>query len=297
MTKKKTLVTTLLLLIVSSASLAQKDSLRIKISNIIKPLKAEIGIAVKLLDDGDTLSVNGSKHFPMQSVFKFPQAMAVLHQVDLGKLSLDQKIGITKKDIFPTYSPLAKKYPEGNADVQLKEILYATASLSDNVGCDIMFGLTGGPKVTEKYIHGLGVKDIAIVHTEKEMHQAWDVQFKNWSTPLAMMQLLEIFYTKKKLSAQSHDFLWNAMVETPTAPRRIKGSLPKGTVVAHKTGTGNRNDQGVLGAINDVGIITLPNGKHLALVIFVTRSTEEDSKLEDAMATISKTAYDYYQNR
>jgi beta-lactamase class A len=295
MTKKNALVTSLLLLIVSSASLAQNDSLRIKISNIIKPLKAEVGIAVKLLEDDDTLSVNGSGHFPMQSVFKFPQAMAVLHQVDLGKLSLDQKIGITKKDIFPTHSPLAKKYPEGNAGVDLKEILYATVSMSDNVGCDILFRLMGGCKPVDKYIHDLGVKDITIVHTEQEMHRAWDVQFKNWSTPRAMMQLLEILYSKKELSARSHDFLWSALTESPTGPRRIKGFLPEGTVVAHKTGTGNRNDQGVLGAINDVGIITLPNGKHLVIVIFVTRSTEEDRKLEDVMAAISKTAYDHYQ--
>lgn len=151
--------------------------------------------------------------------------------------------------------------------------------------------------MTEKYVHGIGVKDVAIVHTEKEMHQTWHVQFENWSTPLAMMQLLEIFYNKKQLSEQNHDFLWNAMVETPTGPRRIKGSLPIGTVVAHKTGTGNRNDQGVLGAINDAGIITLLNGKHLVLVIFVTRSTEEDSKLEDAMAEIAKAAYLYYQSK
>jgi beta-lactamase class A len=297
MIKKNTLVTTLLLFSISYTAFAQKDSLRIKISNIIRPLKAEVGVAIKLLEGNDTLSINGKKHFPMQSVFKFPQAMAVLHQVDLGKLSMDQKIGIAKKDIFPTHSPLAKKYPEGNADVPLSELLYATVSVSDNVGCDILFRLIGGCKTVDKYIHDLGIKDIAIAHTEKEMHAAWDVQFKNWSTPLAMTQLLEILYNKKKLSAESHNFLWRAMVESPTGPRRIKGLLPKETVVAHKTGTGNFNDQGVLGAVNDVGIINLPNGKHLVVVIFISRSTEKDTRLEDAMAEIAKAVYQHYQTQ
>jgi len=233
----------------------------------------------------------------MQSVFKFPQAMAMLHQVDKNIFKLDQKIGLKKSDYFPTHSPLAEKYPEGSSDVTLKEILETTVSLSDNVGCDVMFRLLGGPKEVEKYIHSLGVKDLAIAYNEKEMHSDWNIPFKNWSTPFAMLQLLEVFHEGKKLSPASYDFLWNAMATTPTGQNRIRAGVPQEFVVTHKTGKGSRNEQNVVGAINDAAIIVLPDGRHLGLVIFVTNSLQPDSYLEGIMAEVSKAVFTFYSEK
>lgn len=254
-------------------------------------------MAVKHLESNDTVNVNGLRHFPMQSVYKFPLAMAILEQADKRKLSMGQKIHVSKDDYFPTWSPLAKKYPDAGVDLSLSEILYLTASQSDNIGCDILFKVLGGPSVADRYVHGLGVNDIAIVNTEREMHQGWDVPFRNWSTPVAMTQLLEIFYEGNILSNQSRDFLLKAMVETPVGAKRIKGLLPEGTVVAHRTGTGARNDKGLAGAMNNAGVITLPDGKHVAITVFITRAAEEDSKLEEVIARIARRVYDYYVNK
>ncbi|HEY3405312.1 MAG TPA: class A beta-lactamase [Ohtaekwangia sp.] len=284
----------LLLLLLCHTASAQVDSLRNRIRNIISPVKADFGIAIKMMDGNDTLSIQGSAHYPMQSAFKFPLAMAMLKQVDAGKFALDQKIGLSKSDYFPTHSPLAKKYPEGNAEVTLREIIYETVYMSDNVGCDVMFRLLGGTKEVEKYVHGLGVKDMAILYNEREMHSDWNIPFKNYSTPRAMVQLLEIFSEEKKLSSTSQDFLWKAMVESPTGPNRIRAGLPKGTVFAHKTGTGGRNEQGVLGAINDAGIIVLPDGRKLAMVIFVTNSLEPDSRIETVVGAVARAVFEFY---
>jgi beta-lactamase class A len=273
---------------------AQKDSLRVKISDLLHSLKADVGVAIMALKNKDTITYQGEGHFPMQSVYKYPLAMAVLHQVDAGKLSLEQKVHIRKEELLPnTVSPLAEKYPEGNVDVPLSEILRNTVCRSDNNGCDILFRLLGGPAEVEKYIHSLGVKNIAIKTTEEEMHKDWNVQFRNWCEPIAMMKLLELFYHGKGLSKTSRDFLWTTMIETTTGPNRIKGLLPAGTVVAHRTGLGNTNDDGVTGAVNDVGIVMLPDGSALILVFFVSRSREGDKKAEEVMAKVTKLVYDY----
>lgn len=273
---------------------AQKDQLRKDLQVITSSISGNVGVAVKHLESNDTVSVNGRSHFPMQSVYKFPLALAILNQIDKGKLSLEQKVHVSKDDYFPTWSPVMKKYPDANVDLPLSEILYFTAAQSDNAGCDILFRMLGGPAVADRYIHGLGVKDIAIVNTERELHQGWDVQFDNWSTPVAMTQLLEIFHEGNILSKQSHDFLWKAMVEVPMGGKRIKGLLPNGTVVAHRTGTGARNDKGIAGAVNNTGIMVLPDGKHVAITVYVTRASEDDSKLEEVIAKIAKRVYDYY---
>ena len=220
-----------------------QEKLRKEVENIVQTVNASVGVGIRHIESGDTLTIHGNDHFPMQSVYKFHLALAVLAEVDQGKLSVDQKVLIRKEDHFPTHSPIADKYPDGNVELTISELLSYTVSTSDNIGCDILFKLVGGPKKVETYIRELGVRDIAIVNTEREMHQDWDAQFHNWTTPKAMVQLLELFYLKKIVSARSRDLLVKIMEETSTGKKRIKGHLPAGTVVAHKTGMGG-NDEG-----------------------------------------------------
>jgi beta-lactamase class A len=277
----------------------QQQGLRSEVARITASLSAHVGVAVLNLDTGDTLTWRGHDHFPMQSVFKFPLAIMVLHEVDKGTLTLEQKIHLRKEDMLPnTWSPMATKYPEGNVDIALSEILRYTVSQSDNNGCDVLFRLMGGTRKVNDFIHGLGVTQLAIAATEAEMHAAWPVQFTNWCEPVAMVALLKQFDRGNILSPASREFLWKIMVETSTGPKRIKGLLPDGTVVAHKTGTGDYNTEGVLGALNDVGIIVLPDGSHVAVVVYISGTKEKDAaKLDLVIAQISRAVYDQYTNR
>ena len=256
--------------------------------------KATVGVSVLGLDFTDTLTINNQLHYPMQSVFKFHIALAMLNEVDKGKFSLDQKILIKKSDLIPgLYSPITEKYPNANVEIPLSEILTYTVAQSDNVGCDIMLKLLGGPAVVDDYIHKTGVKDVAIVSNEENQQKDWSVQFGNWSTPAAATALLQFFYSKKLLSPKSQDFLWNTMLATSTGKDRLKGRLPAGTAVAHKTGTSNTN-KGVTAAVNDIGIIKLPNGKHYAISVFVSNSKENDADNAKIIADISKLVWDYF---
>ena len=231
----------------------------------------------------------------MQSVFKFHLALMVLHEVDSGKLSLDQKIHLTKNDLNQkTWSPLAKKYPGGEVNLSLKDILTYTVSESDNNGCDILFRLVGGPQKVNEYIHSLGIKGVSIKATEEEMHKDWNVQYSNWSTPSAAVQLLHKFYKGDILSKKNFDFLWNLMSGTKIGTNRIKSMLPEGTIVAHKTGGSGANDKGITAATNDIGIIRLPNGNHFALAVFISDSKEKNEVNEKIIAEISKVTWNYF---
>jgi len=275
---------------------AQKkaDLFRKEIEKIIPEAKGNVGVAIMGLEDRETFLFNEGFKYPMQSVYKFPLAMAVLDQVDKGKLSLSQKIHIAPKDLLPnTWSPLREKYPKGNVDIKLSEILSYTVSQSDNNGCDILFRLLGGPKKVDEYIQSIGVKSIVIAATEEEMHKEWNVQFKNWCKPRAMLRLLDIFYKGKVLSKTSNDFLIKIMTETVSGPNKIKGLLPKNAVVAHKTGLSDSKN-GILAATNDAGIMTLPNGEHVAIVVFVANTPVDEKTRDGVIAKISKAAWDYF---
>lgn len=285
-----------LLSIAGRSVFAQKraDDFRRKIEKIIPEAKGTVGVAIMGLEDRETFLFNESLRYPMQSVYKFPLAMAVLDQVDKGKLSLNQKIRVTPKDLLPnTWSPIREKYPKGNVDLKLSEILSYTVSQSDNNGCDILFRLLGGPKKVDAYVQSLGVKSIVIAATEEEMHKAWNVQFTNWCKPRAMLRLLDILYKGKALSKTSNDFLWKIMTETTSGPNKIKGLLPKNALVAHKTGLSDTKD-GILAATNDAGIMTLPNGEHVAIVVFVSNTSVDEKTRDGVIAQISKAAWDYF---
>lgn len=271
-------------------------ALRAEIEQIISTKKAVVGVAIRGIDPKDTLSINGDGHFPFQSVFKFHIALVVLSQIDEGKFSLHQKIKIEKKDLLPgLYSPLRDEHPNG-ATLSLAEILSYTVSKSDNVGCDLLLRLVGGTEVVENYFKNNGFQDISIKLNEEMQQANWDLQFQNWTTPLAANETLAQFYfnQKKYLSTKSHRFIWKIMRETETGFLRLKGQLPKGTVVAHKTGSSGSNAEGLTAAVNDIGIVFLPNGQPYFISVFVSHSTENAETNEKIIADISKAVWDYF---
>lgn len=288
---------TLIFLLISSQTFAQAtDSLRQKILQIVSTKNAIVGVSIISHDGKDSISLNGEKHYPMQSVFKFHIALAVLSQIDKGMFSLDQKIEILKKDLLPNlYSPLREDYPNG-ATLPISNILEYTVSSSDNVGCEVLLRLIGGPKVVEEYFIKNHIKDVSIKFNEEEQQATWDLQFQNWTTPKAANETLAKFYYNKKklLSKKSYDFFWKVMKETETGENRLKGQLPKGTIVAHKTGSSGTNSEGLTAAVNDIGIVFLPKGKYFFISVFVTDSKENIETNEKIIADISKAAWDYF---
>jgi beta-lactamase class A len=288
----KTIVTSICL-IVGSSCYAQVALLKAKIDSIGREAKGTVGFAMLGIENRDTLSIRGRNHLPMQSVMKLPIAITVLHYIDEGRLSLDQLIHIDKSDLPETYSPLRDKFPDGNVDVSIKVLLSYMISLSDNDACDILLKTLGGPEVVDTYMHSFGIKGVAIKASEFEMAKSWGVQFTNWCEPKEMVRLLDIAMKPNFLSKPNQDYLWKVMTATSTGPKQIKGLLPAGTVMAHKTGRSGTNDQGITAATNDVGIITLPNGKHLALAIFITNSTVDLITRESVIARIAEAAYNY----
>ncbi|WP_029903037.1 class A beta-lactamase, subclass A2 [Prevotella sp. 10(H)] len=277
---------------VTSCLFSQGDKLRKEISGIIGGKDAKVGVAL-IVDGKDTLTVNNNFHYPTQSVYKFHLALAVLDYLDKNNMTLDHKISVKKSDLLPnTHSPLRDDYPEGNVELSVGEILRYTVSLSDNNGCDILFRFIGGTDVADKYIRNLGMTDFAIAATEEEMHGPWEVQYTNWSTPYTATLVLEKFRTGNILPQPFHDFLWSIMTDSPTGKNKIKALLPEGTVVAHKTGSSFRNDEGLNAAENDIAIVQLPDGRCYSLAVFVADSMESSYVNCKMIADISKAVYD-----
>ncbi|UHO40057.1 class A beta-lactamase, subclass A2 [Chryseobacterium capnotolerans] len=294
--KKVSLFISICLLSIQLKSQTIQD-LKSKISTIISTKNATVGISLKGIEDKDTLSINGNKTMPMLSVFKFHIALAVLSQVDQGKLKLNQKFFIKKEELLPeTWSPIREEYPEGNMSLTLDQLLRYTVSHSDNNGCDILLKIVGGAPVVQKFINQQGIKDFTIRLNEQQMN-TFESYFVNTSTPLATTNLLERFYKGKVLKKETTKYLYQIMVETSRGLTWMKAGLPAGTELAHRTGISGRNEQNIRAAMNDVGIIKLPNGKHFILSVYLKNINEEMKDTEKIIADIGTAVWEYYINK
>lgn len=276
---------------------AQHHSLKTQLQQAIKGKKAEIGIAV-IVDGKDTITVNNDTHYPLMSVFKFHQALALADYMDREKQSFETKLPITQAQLKTnTYSPLRDKYPEGGIEMSVAELLKYTLQWSDNNACDILFQYQGGPAAVNQYIHSLGIRNCSINCTEDEMHQDLDLCYQNWSTPLAAAKLLEIFRKKPLFADAYKNFIYKTMVECKTGQDRLVApllnQLDKGVTIAHKTGTGDRNAKGQQIGCNDIGFALLPNGHSYSIAVFVKDSEEDDRTNNQIIAEISHIVYEY----
>lgn len=282
----------------SRAQSDNTDLLKSKIEQILSDKKALVGVSIMGNHGKETISIHGDRRFPMQSVFKFHIALAVLSEIDKGNLALEQKIILAKEDLLPEdiYSPLRDENPNGGTFTIKKLIQYAV-SYSDNTACDALIRLHGTPKTIEGYIKKSGIAEIQITFNEKDMQAKWENMFQNWTTPKAASETLKLFYENKNnlLSKNSYDFFWKTNKETTTGQNRIRGQLPKETVVAHKTGwSGTHKATGITAAVNNIGIVFLPNGDYFIISIFVSESKEDFDTNEKIIAEIAKAAYDFF---
>ena len=272
-----------------------KTDLKAEIQKIIAGKNATVGVSVLDFETNKSIDINGEKKLPMLSVFKFHIALAVLDLVDHGKLNLDQKIFIKKEELLEnTHSPIRDKFPNGNIEMPLSELIKYTVAGSDNNGCDILLRLIGGTETVQKFIDNKGIKNFTIKADEAQMHKGYEFMYWNISTTNDSNLLLKNFYDGKVLSKASTDFLMKKMIETTTGTTKIVAQLPKNIKVAHKTGSSGKNEKGLTIAENDIGIIELPNGKHYAISAFVSDSMESEETNTKMIADISQLVFDYF---
>jgi beta-lactamase class A len=136
----------------------------------------------------------------------------------------------------------------------------------------------------------LGVKGFHLENGEHELHRDPSAQYRNWLEPAGAVELLRRLGDHSPLTAEHTQLLLRWLKDSPTGAHRMKAGLPAGTVLMHKTGTSVVRD-GMAAATNDIGLVELPDGRRLALAVFVTDSKADETTREAVMARITKAAY------
>ena len=285
----------------------ETSKLQAELSACIGKAKAETGIAF-ILPGQNGLFLHDSASYPMLSVYKFHQALAIAHYLDSLELPLSLLVSIHPQDLRPdTYSPLRDQLcPKGQAlkqdtSLPIKALLLQSLQNSDNNACDILFGFLGngdpqeGLRYADRYIQSLGLSDTRIAATEFQMHQDLQCCYQNRTSPSEAARLIGMLLEGKLFQNRKYqDFIIESMIECQTGQDRLAQPLLSTQArIGHKTGTGDRNSQGKIIGINDIGFVFLPDGRYYILAVFVKNSEESPEETTRLIARISGIVYQH----
>ncbi len=300
--------------------------LRTESARIEQQSGGRLGVALLDLIDRESWSHRGKEPFPLQSVFKLPLAVAVLQAVEAGKFKLDQPITVTRKDLSLYHSPIAREFKGESRSYPLRDLVRRATGDSDNTAADLLLRLVGGPQALTRMLREGGIEGISVDRYERVFQPdilglpgyGWDQEIdtarfreaiqaipaaqrrttlaatlddkRDSATPEASVAFLDGFAAGNWLRDPEHTRLIETIItETKSGPDRIRAGLPKGARFAHKTGLGPSAD-GLNHATNDIGIVTLPNGRRFAIAIYLKGATVDAKAREAAHAAMARAA-------
>lgn len=250
-----------------------------------------IGVHVRHLESGETFSARGTEPFFLASVGKLPLAVHVLRQVERGRIRLDSAVRLDAARLAGGDNAFRRRVSAGTR-VTVAELLEAAVSDSDNTAANELLHLVGGPEAVTADLRGMGFAGIRMDRDYRTLTAPSASDTRDTATPQAVTELLAALWNGRLLGQAETRRLQGWMTASRTSARRIVGGVPRGTAVAHKTGTWMRDGQPGPSALNDVGVITLPGGRgHLAVAIFVRDARPRTAATEGSMAQITRAVY------
>jgi beta-lactamase class A len=299
-------------------------SLRAEISRLAETSGGLMGVAVIHLETGTSVSIHGDESFPMASAYKVPIAVTLLKQVDAGEKQLSNRVEVTVKDMVPSMG-ITTHFIHPGVVLSLHNLLDSMLIVSDNTATDVLMEQVGGAQHINQTLRSLNIDGIQLNRNTAELirdffgrdnpppgekrsllkmidgmsaeqqaalenhrSETFADDPRDIATPDAMAGLLKQIWLGNLLSDDSTAIIKDVMLRCYTGKDRLKGLLPTGTAVAHKTGT-------IGGTSNDVGVITLPHNKgHLVIAAFIKKSELSYEQRDRAIAEVARAAHDYF---
>lgn len=267
-----------------------KTGLEKELTAIADSAKGDVGIA--LIYDGDTLTVNNDAIYPMMSVFKLHQAVALCRMFEENGTSLDSVMTLRRSELDPdTWSPMLKDHSDEEISLPMRRLLEYTLIESDNNASNEMFVRLMPPAACDSVIAGIIPRgSFEIRFNEAEMQADHSQAYSNRTSPLGAAILIDRVFTDTLVGKDYQDFIKSALMRCQTGPDKISAALSEreGITIGHKTGSGDRDENGRLAASNDVAFITLPDGRHYSLAVFVKDFDGTDAEAAATIARISE---------
>jgi beta-lactamase class A len=303
--------------------------LQARLDALAAAYREPVGIAVVDVKDRWTAAVDGDSAYPQQSVSKLWVAMSVLDAVDHGGLSLDQAVVVTRDDRSVFYQPLGERVGEKGFATTLHDLLRRALTESDNAANDKLMREVGGAGAVTDALAEKGLDHIAVGAYERELQARtagleWRPEYAGWrfkearsklpdsvrdqalaayladppdgASPSAVAHALAALARGDLLSKASSETMLTLMGEARTGRMRLRGGLPPGWKIAHKTGTGP-DWRGASVGINDVGLLTAPDGRLYAVAVMMRQTRKPVPQRLALMQAVTRAVADSWRAR
>jgi beta-lactamase class A len=266
-----------------------------------------VGIAVQSIDEGWETGWKDHELYPQQSVSKLWVSITALDALDRGKISLDDKVTLTRSDLTLFHQPIAAEVlKDGSYTTTLGDLMERAITTSDNTANDRLMRAVGGPTAVRSMIarkhlgairfangermmqsriagvtwsqdYAIGgkffeVRDALPIKTRSAAFSKYIADPYDGAAPAAIVGALAKLKRGELLSATSTAHLLDVMSHTHTGPNRLRGGLQPGWTLSHKTGTGQELG-GVQAGYNDIGILTAPDGKSYSVAVMIKKTS------------------------
>jgi len=304
--------------------------LRDRITQMGRAFDGKAGVAIISLRDGWEIGWNANTLFPQQSCSKLWVAITAMDAVDHGKISLNDRVTLGRGDLTLFHQPLRDKILGGGHTTTLGSLMYDAITESDNTANDKLMRSIGGPTAVREMIDRKGLGSIRFYNGERALQSKiagliWSQSYSignafyaarnalpmavrraafdryisdpyDGASPHAVAGALASLKRGELLKPASTARLLSIMGQTRTGKLRVRAALAPGWDWNHKTGTGQELN-GRIGGINDIGLLTAPDGSVYAVAIMTIPSNNSDGGAQELMRNVAKAVMAAHQGR
>ena len=305
------------------------SALRERITRLGREFDGIAGISVVSLRDGWQIDQNATRLYPQQSCSKLWVAITAMDLVDQGSLDLSDRVTLGRDDLTLFHQPLRAKILGGGATTSLGNLLFTAITDSDNTANDKLMRSIGGPAAVRAMVERKGLGSIRFYEGERALQSKiagliWSQSYSigdafykargalpssvrkssfdryiadpyDGAAPHSVALALARLKRGELLSPASSQRLLNIMASTKTGALRVRAALRPGWKWSHKTGTG-QNFQGRVGGINDIGILTAPDGTAYTMAI-MTVPNKSNGSAQDLMQDVARAVIAEHESR
>jgi len=281
--------------------------IRQRIQDLGRAFDGRVGIAVRSVDDNWSTGWKADELYPQQSVSKLWVSITALDAVDKGRVSLDDKVTLTRSDLTVFHQPIRDLIMSGGGyATSLGDLMFKAITTSDNTANDKLMRSVGGPEAVRNMIAAKHLGAIRFYNGERALQSRiagliWSPSYSignaffdardalprsvrqaafnryiedpyDGAAPSAIAAALARLKRGELLSPDSTDRLLDIMGHTKTGANRLKGGLEPGWTLSHKTGTGQELG-GVQAGYNDIGILTAPDGRSYSVAVMIKKTS------------------------
>jgi beta-lactamase class A len=219
-------------------AIARTDTARLRrqLDSISDAHHGVVGYTVVNLDTGERLARRGDEPFPTASLIKVPIAIAVMDQVALGQLSLDDRITVLRIEKVPGAGML--QFLHDGAEITIRDAMWLMLTISDNTATNLLLSRVEIRRVWEAMekrglprtkVHSKVFLRLASVAPDSSVKYGLGV-----TTPNEMARLFTLLAERKAVSPAADSVLLDMLEHNEDG--ELLQRYADGVRAAHKTG-------------------------------------------------------------